>query len=300
MTKILFVRKEHVYLPEISAYKSYLAKYYPSVQTFESTELGDYSLKDFDIIWHFMGADFKGRDSNSNYVVHEYNSLSTMPFAKAKNYIKSHMNTKPNRRVFLNEIVLDGFGFDDDVPYGLRDMGVDDAFFDVSLSDSPEYDFICVGGLNRGKVVRRCLRHFAKNMKDTSLLLVGDAPDALRTKFQDCDNIIFKGRVSYEQIPSLMANARYGLNLMPDIYPFNIQTATKVLEYAAVGLPIITTDYKWANDFEVSSQGRYFKLSSDMSNLSLDALDSFDFLLPDVSSLRWSNIIEKSGIFSFL
>ncbi len=297
MTKILFVRKEHVYLPEISAYKSYLAKHYPSVQTFESTELGDYSLKDFDIIWHFMGTDFKGC---GNYVVHEYNSLSTMPFAKVKNYIKRHMNAKPDRRVFLNNKVRNDFGFNDDVPYNLRDMGVDDAFFDVSLSDGPEYDFIYAGGLNRGIIIEQFLEYFAKNMKDASLLLVGDASCELRSRFQSYDNIIFKGRVSYEQVPSLMANARYGLNLMPNIYPFNVQTATKVLEYAAVGLPVVTTGYQWIDEFEKQYNAKYFRILSDFNNLSLKGLNDFEFSCPDVKKLNWNNIIKKSNIFSFL
>ncbi len=296
MTKILFVRQPHVYLPEIPAYKSYLAKHHPSAQTFQSTDLGDYNLMDFDVVWHFMGADLKGR---GNYVVHEYNSLSTQPFATVKNHVKRVINAKPDRRVFLNKTVFDKFCFKDDIPYGLRDMGVDDAFFEAH-PDNPEYDFIYAGGLNRGAVIEQFLEHFANGMQGASLLLVGDAPDALRSRFQSYDNIIFKGRVPYEQVPKLMAKARYGLNLMPDIYPFNIQTATKVLEYAAVGLPIITTDYQWINEFEAGYQGRCFKLSNDMGNLSLGALNGFDFLTPDIKDLSWENVIEKSGIFSFL
>ena len=97
-----------------------------------------------------------------------------------------------------------------------------------------------------------------------------------------------------------MAKARYGLNIMPDVAPFNIQTATKVLEYSAVGLPIVTTDYKWINDFEENKKCRFFKLNNDLSNLSLEALEQFSFVTPDIKELSWDNIIRESKIFSFL
>ncbi len=298
MTKLLFVRQPHVYLPEITAYKSYLSSHYPSVEAFESTDFQDgYDLAEFDIAWHFMGRDMKGA---GRYVIHEYNSLSTKPFAQVKNQIKRIFNAKPDRRVFLNNTVRNKFGFNDAIPYSLRDMGVDDAFFQENITDTPEYDFIYAGGLNRGAVIERFLEHFSKNMQSATLILVGDASDCLRAKFKGFDNITFKGRVSYKEVPKLMANARYGLNIMPDEYPFNIQTATKVLEYMAVGLPVVTTNYQWINEFEAQHKGRFFKLSPDMSNLSLDSLSEFEFVTPDIKELSWGNVIEKSNVFSFL
>ena len=297
MTKLLFVRQPHVYLPEISAYKSYLAKQHPTVQTFESTDLQTYSPTDYDILWHFMGQDIKGQ---GNYVVHEYNSLSTQPFASTKNFIKRMINARPDQRVFLNEIVSKAFNFKDSVPHFLRDMGVDDAFYSTKLSHTPQYDFICVGGLNREPTISQFLEHFSQKMSDATLLLVGDAPAILKQRFRHAENITFKGRVSYQDIPNLMAQAKYGLNLMPDIYPFNIQTATKVLEYAALNLPIISTNYQWIKDFENDYKTTCFKLSANMENLSLQKLHQFEFKIPDISSLRWHNVIEQSGIFSFL
>ena len=297
MTSLLFVRKPDVYLPEVSAYEKYLAKHFPEVKTSQSTDLKDYNLNDYDIVWHFMGLD---RSGGGRYVVHEYNSLSTQPFAAQKNIIKRILNAKPNRRVFLNETVKDVFRFNDQIPGYLRDMGIDQAFFNTLPNLNPEYDFICCGGLNRGPVLSRILEHFESRMDGASILLVGEAPQFLQEQFAGAPNITFQGRVTYDKVPNLMGKARYGLNIMPDIYPFNIQTATKVLEYAAMGLSIVSTDYQWIRQYEEKYGGRCFKLSSDMRNLSMQALEDFDFVTPDLSSLQWHNIIKQSEIFSFL
>lgn len=297
MTRLLFVRQPHVYLPEIPAYQDYLARYYPSVQTFESTKLENPDPLDFDIVWHFMGMD---RAAKGRYVVHEYNSLSTQPFSTLKDFVKRTVNAKPHQRVFLNKTVQSAFRFKDDIPSYCRDMGVDRAFFDATPSKNTKYDLVYAGGLNRGPIIKQFLDHFSSNVKEATLLLVGDAPQKLQDNFKDAPNIIFHGRVPYEEIPILLSNARYGLNIMPDIFPFNIQTATKVLEYAAIGLPIITTDYQWVRRFEDEYKGKCFKLNSDMSNLSLEALSRFDFKTPNIENMGWDEVIHGSGLFSFL
>lgn len=297
MTRLLFVRQPHVYLPEIPAYQNYLAKHYSYVDTFESTKLENADRLDFDIVWHFMGLDISAK---GGYVVHEYNSLSTQPFSLLKNIVKKMVNTKPHQRVFLNETVQSIFSFKDNIPSFCRDMGVDRAFFEVKPNKNPKYDFVYAGGLNRGYIIKQFLNHFSLNMKDATLLLVGDAPQKLQEQFKHSPNITFHGRVSHEDIPILLSNARYGLNIMPDVFPFNIQTATKVLEYAAIGLPIITTDYQWIRNFEDQHQGKCFKLKSDMSNLSLEALHRFEFKTPNMKNMSWDDVIRNSNVFSFL
>lgn len=295
--KLLFVRKPHVYLPEVTAYKAYLAANHSDVQAFESTDLDEYDPNDYDVVWHFMGRDIKGE---GRYVVHEYNSLSTQPLATLKNQVKRLTNARPDKRIFLNDIVHEAFGFHDNVPKHFRDMGVDQIFFETNRSSAPEYDFVYAGGLNRGPIIKRFLDYFALNMRDTTLLLVGDASQALQQRYSKASNITFKGRVPYLDIPSNIANARFGLNIMPNIRPFNIQTATKVLEYCAVGLPVVTTNYKWIQNFENTRDANFFKLDNDMSNLSKTALEQHDFRTPNISNLSWDHIIGQSGIFDFL
>jgi len=297
MTKLLFVRNSDVYLPEVSAYKAYLQKKYPHVIVNESTEFSGYNPMDFDILWHFMGVDVKGE---GDFVVHEYNSASTPPCANAKNLIKKAVNAKPNQRIFLNKTVKEAFNFNDDVPFFMRDMGIDTQFFNTPKPQEPDYDFIMVGGLDRGKPIYDFLDHLVTETSNFRALLVGNVPDEMRRRYEAAENITFHGRAAYEEVPSLMAKASYGLNIMPDKPPFNLQTSTKALEYCAIGLPIITTNYKWINHFESATGARFFKLEKDLSNLNSYSLSHIDPIVPNVEQFNWDIIIEKSGIFSFL
>ncbi len=296
MTKLLFIRQPHVYLPEIYAYKAYFVKHFPNIKVFESIDLNHYNEGDYDVLWHFMGLDFKG---SGDCLVHEYNSLSTPPFSLLKNGIKKALNALPDRRVFLNQTVSKLLGFKDEVPAFFRDMGVDDAFYNVQKVE-PMYDFICVGGLARGSIIGETISHIVDNMKDAKVLLVGSAPQTLKKKFKGNDRVTFTGRVDYSDVPDLMASARYGLNIMPDVLPFNVQTSTKVFEYSAVGLPIVSTDYQWIRSFESQYGAECFKISDDYSNLTKENLEKFDFRIPEMQDLKWDNVISNSGIFDFL
>ncbi len=297
MTKLLFVRQAKVYLPEIAAYKKYLEARYPHVEIKQSTDVQSYNPKDYDILWYFMGANIVRK---ANYIVHEYNSASTPPYASTKNFIKKIINTKPNQRIFLNKTVKEAFCFKDNVPEYLRDMGIDPAFFKTKKPKSPEYDFIMVGGLDRGDSINKILGYISEKTPELNLLIVGEVPSNLAKAYQDAKNIIFYGRVAYDQVPELMASAKYGLNIMPDMHPFNAQTSTKAIEYCAVGLPLITTDYKWINQFEKQAAAQFFKLNSDFSNLTVQNLREYAFKTPDMSGYDWNKVIERSGIFSFL
>ena len=295
MTSILFERPEATYLPEIDAYVRYLRKEFPKVTPYISTDVPGYDPNDFDIVWRFMGMDIRG---GGRYVVHEYNSFSAPPFPHLRNQVKKLLNRKPDRRVFLNKIVHRGFNFRDGVPYSLRDMGIAAQFFEHPLT--PEYDFVYAGSMHRGPEVMRILDHFSKHMKGSTILLIGTVGKAARAHFSKFENIIFAGRVPYNDVPKYMAKGRYALNLVPDEFPFNVQTATKVLEYCALGLPIVSMKYRWAENFARMQGAKMFWLSPDFSNLTPENIAAFDFQTPDVTNRRWKTVIERSGVFDFL
>lgn len=296
MTTILFERNLNVYLPELAAYKDYIKKNLPDLQAFDSSDLQDYDPKDFDVIWRFMGTDRKGEGRR---IIHEYNSLSTPPFASFKNKIKKLVNVRPYARIFLNHAVQKGFFFKDSVPFLYRDMGINHSFLNPELKKA-EYDFVYAGSLDRGKIVFSILNHFLRKLTKTTLLIIGSVPDEIYARYKNAQNIIFTGRVPYEQMPSLMGKARYGLNLMPDRYPFNVQTATKVLEYCAMGLPIVSSSYRWIRDFEKERDAKFFYLSSNLDNFNLRNIESFAFQTPCVSDYEWEKVITQSNVFSLL
>lgn len=300
MKKILFVRREGVYLPEISAYMDYIKRNFPGIEASDSSLLNDRAAeRDFDVVWKFMGFDRK-RPSNA-FLVHEYGSLSVGNFPKLKNLVKKLVNTRPDQRVFLNRNVCDEMAFRDTVPARLRDMGVSRHFFkDNDNKAEPRYDFVYAGSMNRGAVIWSMLNHFKENMPKSTLLVVGDVPEPIRESFGHVPNIRFTGRVAYEQVPEWIAQARYGLNVMPDRYPLNIQTSTKVLEYCAAGLPVVSTSYRWIREFEAESDAKFFYVRDTFDDLTLEKVERHSFKVPSVATYDWDNVIRQSGVFDFL
>ena len=303
MFKILYERKPTVYLPEIDAYCAYLTQNYPQVQAYDSgtMDAAEIANTSFDAVWKFMGFD-RGQAASSCYVIHEYGSLSVPPFARAKNWLKKMVNTPPQQRVFLNARVQNDFGFFDDIPAYLRDMGIDARFFVREKVETrrPEFDFVYCGSLYRDRSVIEFLRFCAYGKTMGKVLVVGDVTPEDATDLGRSGQVTFTGRIPYHQVPDVLCTARFGLNIIPDIYPYHIQTSTKILEYAAIGLPIISNSYPWVRQFEQERGGRFFYLPKDLNRLTLRDIETFDFATPDVSDLRWSYVIERSGVFDFL
>lgn len=299
MHKVLFLRREGVYLPEISAYLGYIRDHIPSIEAHDSFELNRHFVeRDFDVIWKFMG--FDRNKTSDRCIVHEYGSLSVGRFPQLKNMIKRQLNTKPSFRVFLNEAVHREMGFQDNLPYYLRDMGVSQAFFRKDPNPNPEFDFVYSGSLNRGGIILSMLDHFKSRAKGESLLVVGAVPDHIHQVFGKTPNITFAGQFKYDDVPDVITQARYGLNMMPDIYPFYMQTSTKVLEYCAARIPVISTRYKWIEDFEAQSNGKFFYIDQDLHDLTLSRIETYPFSIPSMESYTWDEIIKRSGIFDFL
>ncbi len=297
MRSILFEGPAHTYLPEIPAYMRFLAQNFPDVRAYNAGEVQDYTPQDFDVMWRFMGLDPLAR---GRYVVHEYNSLSAGLVPHAKNFVKYMLNGYPDRRVFLNKMVRTGFPFRDSskIPYAYRDMGIASKFFEVV--PKPEYDFVYAGSVHRGPEVLQMLAHFATTLKNASLLVIGAVNSDVLEHYKGASNITFAGRVHYTEVADWIAKGRYGLNLVPDQYPYNRQTATKVLEYCALKLPIVSMKYRWMEHFVAQKDARVFWLSHDYSNLTMKNVESFAFQIPDVTNRRWRDVIRESGVFDFL
>lgn len=293
MIKILFIRSENAFLPEVDAYIDYFNKT-KEFNAYDSSKIKDYKLEDFDVIWEFKG--FSGIKKNKNQIlVHEYASLSTGKFSILKNFLKSKCNSKPDLRIFLNENVKEGFKFNDDVHFCYRDMGIDNQF---TLKDkvAKEYDFVYVGSIGKEREMDKFLKAFTEKDNGT-LCLVGNVDHEIYSEYKNHKNLIFTGKVSYSDVPKIAAKAEYGINFIPDKYPFNIQTSTKLLEYLALGLKIVTTDYIWVRQFEEKQDCSFYKL--DYNNLIFDKkrIQEHEFLNRfNTKEYLWENIIKKSEL----
>jgi hypothetical protein len=227
--------------------------------------------------------------------IHEYQSLSTPPYAHFKNFAKKIVNKRPNGRIFLNEFVHRDLSFSDNIPYIYRDMGVDEALFQ-SPSANPLYDIVYCGSIAGRNGLIEILRRFAGNYK---VVVVGNVSELERSLLKH-ENITILGRIERKDLPEIYRNSRFGLNFTPDLYPYNIQTSTKTLEYLASGLGLISNKYKWSEQFfnEIDYQPVW--------------LDDFDFLktiemntssiesIPLIHRYAWENILSDSKFDVFL
>ena len=298
MPTIAFIFPQQAYLPDIIAYEKFYSK--NGFTILKAASPLDLKGVSYDIEWHIMGID-RIKPNNNIFKIHEYASLSTPPFGKLKDFIKGKVNVMPNMRIFLNNEIYNTYNFKDGLPSYFRDMGVDDLFLSYNkLSVKKEYDFVYLGSMDKKRKLEKFLKFFKDRFKDKKILIIGTPSAYLHSSFSNHENIIFTGRVNYLEVPALLSTCKYGINYVPDVYPFNLQASTKLLEYCACGLKIVTNTYKWVNDFEKINQGNFFKIDNDFNNFYPEKIKEYSYTTPDMSKYSWNTIIEQSGVPAFL
>ena len=278
------------YTPEAYAYKDYLENLGVSVQLSNMNELDP--LNDVNIF--FMGFKPFRKVQGSVKEIHEYHSLSTPKFARLKDFIKSKGNCKPDGRIFLNELVKKKMSFSDTVSYIYRDMGVDDAMFQRP-NKNPKYDIVYCGSISgRSGVVEEIIRLSNYGFK---MLVIGSVSDENKTLFlENSKNIELAGRVERKQLPSLFRECKAGLNYTPDIYPFNMQTSTKTLEYLAAGLNLISNNYFWIEKFSSECELNPIWCDDITSYFEMGVSEK---ILPQ-EDFSWNHILEKNCFYDFI
>ncbi|MDO9178525.1 MAG: glycosyl transferase [Agitococcus sp.] len=290
--KVLIRKSKYAYTPEAYAYESFLKS--KKIEVVLSEKYEDINV--FDVCIDFMGfipfwkADI--RDSRIAYI-HEYHSLSTPPYPKFKDIVKRYLSKKPAGRIFLNEVVKENLHFGNNVPFIFRDMGIDKGLFNVGNKNA-DFDIIYCGSIDgRNGLVEEIVRLANLGLM---VLVVGKLSDESYKKLQH-NYITLIGAVSRHDLPAYYAKARFGLNFTPDVYPYNIQTSTKVLEYCAAGLGVISNKYAWVSKFAEERKANF--LYSHML-LSKSDVFSFDFVTPNVFDLEWHNLLERVDFHGFL
>ena len=281
---------KHAYTPESYAYEKYLSNLGHTVQLDYNLDLNN------DINIYITGfRPFRKKKEGRAKEIHEYQSLSTPPYAKLKNFGKKTINNKPNGRIFLNNFVHEHLFFEDKIPFIYRDMGVDEKIFQKP-NENPDYDIVYCGSVSGRNGLIETLLNLAKSYK---ILVVGkltiEDRDLLNSK-----NITLIGAVNRELLPEIYKNARFGLNYTPDIYPYNIQTSTKTLEYLASGLKVISNRYEWAEYFFKKINYQPFWLSNDttLDITKSENLNGFNYSV--MKDYSWENILSHSNFEGFL
>jgi len=296
MIKILFLRNNKALYPEIDAYVDYFNKD-QNFEAYDLTKLNkEVNFDEYDVLWEIKG--FGGVKAKNKIVVHDYASLSVPPFAKLKNRLKTIINPKPDLRIFLNENVKSGFQFKDDIPYCLRDMGLNQEFIN-SQKVEKEYKFVYVGSVGKERNIDKFLKNYNSELLG-KLCLIGPVENEIYHTYKENKDITFLGKIPYKDVPTMASKAEFGLNLIPDKYPYNLQTSTKLIEYLALGLKIVTTNYKWVREFEASHKCKFFKIEKDLF-INHKEINEFDFQNNfKADEFLWDKVIENSRIKSQL
>jgi glycosyltransferase involved in cell wall biosynthesis len=195
-------------------------------------------------------------------------------------------------------------------------MGVAQAFFDAAAPALPEpsyddddhaparvppneFDLVFLGEMSRLLPFVPVLQSI--HDAGRTLLLIGEVPDALRAQLPA--NVTCTGRVPHAEVPHQLRRARFGLNLVGNFEPYNQQTSTKLLEYCAVGLPVVSNDYAWVRYFAAHYQGSFHVLRDDPSSWQHsfgDALEAYPYVVPDVRELAWPQLLRQLAIWAHL
>lgn len=295
---IAFVHSNKAFLPEIEAYMRFFSGYGIGCKAITKEET---DLVRAEVEWRMMG--FDGSKPKAGVIkIHEYASASLPPGRYLKNLRKSLLNAQPDFRLFLNKYVQRTFNFRDKVAFGYRDMGIPAEWLLAPARPvSKEYDFVYTGNLDKARNPEQLLDHFSTGrLKDRSLLLISQHYDGLKDKYAAYPNIVFKGPFDHRDIRHYLGKARFGVNYMVDKEPFNQQTSTKFLEYAACGLPVVSTNYEWIRDFQRQYGGDYFFLSPDLREMDWESICQFNYSVPDMRNWTWERQIRGSGVLEFL
>jgi len=293
---IHFVHAGDAYLPELQAYAEFLQSAGHEARVHRQMETVPVNAA---VLWWMCGRVSKAVAQRfpAAFQIHEYASASVPPLAWLKDYVKRWSQAVPQHRIYQNAWVRERMGFTDPVPWTFRDMGVSPDFFETPASFvEPEFDFVYLGEMQR-------LRHFlpvfdALAIAGRRLLLVGQVPDDLKRGLQTHANISFTGRVPHVEVPIQLRRARFGLNLVPNQLPYTRQTSTKLLEYCAAGLRVVSTDYAWVREFEQQNGARFAYLpfranAAAYAGLLGSGLEQQALRVPDVHALAWPRLLAE-------
>ncbi len=237
-----FVHAGDAYLPELQAYAGHLAQLGHDCHVHARPGTVP---EQADVVWWMCGRVDRAHSQRlqRSLHVHEYASASVGHWPAAKDMLKRLLHPRPDHRVFQSEWVRRRMGFHDRVAWSLRDMAVPGHFLQARRAREPDADLVYLGEMRRLLAFVPVLHAILD--AGLRLLLVGQPPAALLSQLTGRSGLMADGPVPQEQVPAQLLRARAGLNLMPARLPLTQQTSTKVLEYMAVGLPVISNAYPW-------------------------------------------------------
>ncbi len=294
MKKVAIFGTQKAIIPEIDIYQRYLNKQGIACDVFREYIDIKAIQKQYGVLWYFGFP--KNRISFDNkLIIHEYQSGSTPPFPKLKDWIKKKVILKPNIRIFQNNKIKYFYNFQDKVPYLLRPMGFDAYASNVALESTADkkYDFIYVGVIDKKRNTLNPIMKLAHLLPHMSFLLIGPCEENFIYQIKRYKNIHYRAHVPNNEIYNYYAESSYGLNIVPNWRPYSSQDSTKLIEYMSMGLKIITIDNPIAKEVETKFASKFYFLPKNINIDTINTLLSFKYKTDYPATLEWEKIMEK-------
>lgn len=248
------------------------------------------------ILWQVMG--FYPRRVPARLTIHDYRSLSVGTWSGLKDLAKRTLNATPDIRIFQNEAICRRMVFDDTATTVLLPMGVPDWIFDLRRqAETTRYDFGYVGAISEERGFGKVLRAFVEAyLGERSLLLIGPAEPAIAAAFGGAPGITFAGPLTQREALLRLLEAQVAICPVPAGPPFDWQTPTKLLEYAALGMPILANDSPTNLETLEALNIRALLQDESLFSAAPDPAACPDNRDCDVRHLTFDKIIADSGI----
>lgn len=305
MYKLFLLHPGRANYPELMAYADYYRA--RGVEVVIGT-LSDYKAlenKEAFLVWAIMG--FYPQRITSDFVIHDYRSLSVGSTARIKDIAKRYLNAKPDLRVFQNTLQQNIMRFNDDVPSVILPMGVPEWIFDVPpLPPNAENiaDFCYIGDMSFERGFNFVIDAFLGNFQNTeaSFLLVGKPEPRLYDRYASKPGLVFAGPMPQRDALALVARSSVAVSYFPYHRPHCYQTPTKLLEYAALGKKILCNDspsnVACCEDLQINSIITSSDIFSKITAATINSAKSNQRI--NFTQLTWDNIIKNSNIDSYI
>ncbi len=298
--KIFILHTGKANYPEISAYIAYFQNKGYKVSSGMIADYGKIGDPENYVLWCIMG--FYPKKLVSRYIIHDYRSLSVGSYITLKDAAKRVLQPRPHLRIFQNSSMRELMNLKDGVETILLPMGVPDWIFSSQTPRNrslPSGTFCYMGEITRERGVHEFLAGFVSAGRSSeTLVLVGAVEKEIANEYQGAPGLIFTGRLSQRDALDVVKNCTFAISTIPYTRPYNVQTPTKLLEYAALGKRIICNDspsnLNAAAAFGIQCKVTGPDIFAGMGHLSDNAVPLND--PSTLEHLRWNNIIAASGI----
>ncbi|RZF30052.1 glycosyltransferase family 1 protein [Paraburkholderia sp. UYCP14C] len=290
--------------PEIDAYTKYFAGIECQVSSGTLADYKKIANPENYVLWCIMG--FYPKSPTARFVIHDYRSLSVGRNSAWKDSIKRRLSPRPDLRIFQNESMRALMDFNDGVDTIYLPMGVPDWIFATGAERNPMLPtgtYCYLGEITRERGFVRFIADFLATRRNSdTLVLVGPAEKEISDAYLQSPGILFTGRLAQRDALAVVRNCEIAISTIPYKRPYNVQTPTKLLEYAALGKRIICNDspsnLNAAAEFGIQCKVTGPDVFSSICNFHGDMVPKND--PSTLLHLRWTNVIGASGIERYL